>query len=104
MSERPHHPDRGLIALNLGAIALLAVVSFAPGLSAQTTPARTRAHGQYAMLSGQFQGSSEDAIFLVDAANAEMLALRFDRSRRTLTSVGYRDMAADAQLRQRQGR
>ncbi len=104
MNRNARNPDRALIALNIGALALLAAVSFAPGISSAQSPARTRAHGQYGMLSGQFQGSSEDAIFLVDAANAEMLALKFDRSRRSLTGIGYRDMAADALLRQRQGR
>jgi hypothetical protein len=33
-----------------------------------------------------------------------MAALKWDRSRRVLTPIGYRNLRQDAQLRERQGR
>lgn len=95
---------RGLIGLNLALAGLLAIVTFAPGAGAQPQPRRTRPHGQYAMVSCKIQGQTESGIFVVDSANEEMIALRWDRSRKVLSGIGFRDLAGDAQLREKQGR
>lgn len=93
---------RGLIGLNMGLLVVLALLTLAPGVQARQ--AASRPHGQYAMVSAQVQGQTEAAIVVVDAANEEMAALRWDRSRRILTPIGYRNLRQDSQLRERQGR
>ena len=93
---------RGLIGLNVGLLVVLALLTLAPG--AQARQGAARPHGQYAMVSAQVQGQTESAIVLVDSANEEMAALRWDRSRRTLAPLGYRNLRHGAMLRERQGR
>jgi hypothetical protein len=93
---------RGLIGLNICLLVVLALITLTPG--AQARQAASRPHGQYAMVSAQVQGQTEAAIVVVDAANEEMAALKWDRSRRVLTPIGYRNLRQDAQLRERQGR
>lgn len=97
--------NKHLLALNGVLVVALALVTFAPGAEGRQTAARSRAPGQYAMVSARIQGASDDAIFIVDSANEEMIAIRWDRSRRAIDGVGYRDLAADAELAtRRQGR
>lgn len=93
---------RGLIGLNMGLLVVLGLLTLSPG--AQARQGASRPHGQYAMVSAQVQGQTEAAIVVVDAANEEMAALRWDRSRKALTPIGYRNLRQDAQLRERQGR
>jgi len=85
---------KGLIALNAVLLVGLALITLAPDAEAQAR--RTRAHGQYAIVDAQFLGSQSAAIIVLDSANQEMLALRWDRSRRILTTIGQRDLAADS--------
>lgn len=94
---------RALIALNVAALALLAAVVLTPQASAQTARAK-RALGQYAMVSGQIQGHTDAAVYVVDAANQELIALRWDRGRKVISGVGFRDLTADAQGGKKQGR
>lgn len=94
-------PYRGLLVLNAVLLAVLAMVVLSPRADAQA--ARGRAKGQYAMVGGKVQGVSESVIYVVDSANEELVAARWDRSRKVLVPLGHRDIQADAQLRQRQG-
>lgn len=98
MNRRPH---QGLIALNAVLLGLLALVTLAPGAQAQ---ARKRPPGQYAIVDGRIQGVAEAAIYVYDSSNQEMLALRWDRSRKALQTLGHRDLAADAEQAQKGGR
>ncbi len=93
---------RGLLCLNAGLIVVLALLTLAPG--AQARQGASRPHGQYAMVSAQVQGLAEHAVVIVDSANQQMVALRWDRSRKTLVPLGFRDMEADIRLREKQGR
>ncbi|MBL8746149.1 MAG: hypothetical protein JNK58_07315 [Phycisphaerae bacterium] len=98
----PRRTHTGLIALNALLMGLLALVTLAPGANAQTRP--KRATGQYAIVDGRIQGVAEAAIYVYDTANQEMLALRWDRSRKMLQTLGHRDLAADAEHAQKGGR
>lgn len=89
---------RGLILLNALLLGVLAAVVFSPRADAQAP--RGRAKGQYAMTSGRVQGVTESVIYIVDAANEQLAAARYDRSRKSLNVIGVRDLAADAQMRQ----
>jgi hypothetical protein len=94
----PTRPYRGLILLNAALLGVLALVAFSPRADAQAP--RARAKGQYAMVSGKVQGVTESVIYIADAANEQLAAARYDRSRKSLNVIGVRDLAADAQLRQ----
>jgi hypothetical protein len=83
----------GLIALNAVLLAALGVVSFAPSAQAQRG---ARARGEYTMVSGRVTGSSNHAIYVIDSANQEMIALTWNQTRKGLEGLGYRDLTADA--------
>lgn len=87
--------------LNAALLAVLALVTLAPSANAQG--ARGRAKGQYAMVSGKVQGVTESVIYIVDSANEQVAAARYDGSRRSLTVLGQRDLAADFQAKPGQG-
>ncbi len=81
----------GLIALNAALLAVLAVVTFAPGANAQH-----RSRGKYAMVTGGVTGSLSSVVYIVDTANQELIALSFDPSAKRLKGVGYRNIESDA--------
>lgn len=83
---------RSLLALNMVLVGVLALVSVAPSSDAQS---RTRSRGDYAMLSGRVIGSSEQALWIVDSGNQELMVMRWDRGKHSVKSVGYRDLATD---------
>lgn len=86
-----------LIALNAGLVVVLGIVTAAgaqPG---------ARARGNYAMVGGEFLGGGgANAVYILDAANQELIAVKWDESRKVLDGIGYRDLSKDAQ--QRSGR
>lgn len=92
----------GLLALNAALVAALAFVSFSPQADAQSASRRPR--GEYTMVAGQVQGISESAIYVVDSTNQEILAMRWDRSRKALGGIGYRNMAVDSGRPEGRGR
>lgn len=91
-AARPGVP-RTLIALNLALLAALGGVSLAPRAGAQNQ--LDRARGEYTLVGGMISGGNSNAIYVLDAANREMIALVYEQSRRTVQGVGYRDLATD---------
>jgi len=85
---------KGLVALNGGLVVVLVGVVVGPTALGQNNAARPR--GDYAMLAGQILGSEEDGLYIIDSANQEMAALQFDRTRRAMRFIGFRDLAADS--------
>ncbi len=83
---------RNLVALNAVLLGALTLVTLAPRAEGQGA----RARGSYTMVPGKVQGSTEEAIFIFDNANAEFIAVLYDRSRRSMTPIGYRNVTADA--------
>lgn len=86
----------GLIALNAALLAALAAVSIVPAKVADAQGV-SRVRGAYAPATTRIQGGPEGALFVIDAANDEMIGVRWERGRRTLSPIGYRDLALDAQ-------
>lgn len=86
-------PARALVALNACLLVALGAVTFAPRATAQNEPPRSR--GDYAVVGGEVTGSNTNGIYIVDAANREMIALLWDESRRQLNGIGYRDLTGD---------
>ncbi len=78
---------KGLITLNVLLIVALVLVSIGP--SDSNAQNANRARGQYSALSITIPGSVSDAIAIVDANNQEIVALRWDASRRSLAGIDY---------------
>lgn len=88
--------SRGLVALNVALALGLALVTLAPSADAQRA---ARARGDYTMVAGAINGSTSHAIYIVDGANQEMVALRWNESSKSLDGIGFRDLAADVTAR-----
>jgi len=65
---------------------------------AQSAPptAIVRPRGQYVLVSGRLNGSASNAIYILDTANQEIVAIRWERSQRGFVGLGYRSFADDA--------
>jgi hypothetical protein len=84
---------RGLVALNIVLLMVLAAVTFGASVHAQNA----RGRGEYTMVSGGVNGSNSAAVWIVDVANQEMIALTFTQQpNRQIEGIGYRNLAADA--------
>ncbi len=82
-----------LIGVNVGLLMAAAVVHWAasPG-QAQSDP---RSRGSYLIIGGEIQGGDANAIYVLDTINEELLAVRWNHSRRVLEVLGYRDVRRD---------
>jgi hypothetical protein len=90
-----HRRRAGLIALNAALLTLLGVVTLSTNATAQND--QRRARGEYTMVAGELLGLNNEAVYIIDAANNEMLGLYWEQSRRTLQPIGYRNLEFDAQ-------
>ncbi len=82
---------RLLIGINAG-LAGLALAAALAGAQA----GGGRARGEYTMVSGATSAGGPQAVFIVDSANQEVLALRWNQGRQSLDTIGYRSIATDA--------
>ncbi len=82
---------RALLAINAALLGLLALVSFA-----STAGAQGRGRGEYMMVGGGANGTNSAVVYIVDAANQELMAATFNVNTRILDGVGYRNLAVDA--------
>lgn len=87
--------ERRLVALNAALVALFAIVHFAAPAIAQGV-ANLRARGDYTLVSGKTMSGNAHAVYIVDASNQELVALRWDTSRQSFVGIGFRDLDADA--------
>lgn len=97
-SKRPKKLS-GLVALNLLLLGVLGAVTIVPKLEAQSMRGdmqNPRVRGEYALVGGQSLGDTADTIFVLDSANREMVALRWNESNKSLEGVGFRDLVRDA--------
>lgn len=80
-----------LISLNAVLLVLLGLVVMTPPAGGQGAgPGGVdRARGTYTMVGGKMIGSPEAAIYVVDAVNQELVAAKWDRSRKALRFLGY---------------
>lgn len=82
---------RGLVALNLVLLAVLAAVTFGASVHGQN-----RGRGEYTMVSGGVNGANAAAVYIVDVANQEMIAITYGQTAKQIEGIGYRNLAADA--------
>ena len=86
---------RGLLAVNAVLLCVLLVTAVAPLAEAQRARRARRAPGEYTMVAARAQGISEEAIYIVDSTNMEMLVVRYNRSTKRLDFIGFRDLQND---------
>ena len=87
---------RPIILLNAGLLLALGTVTLAPDALAQRGSARVR--GDYTMVSGRIQGGNTNAVYIVDAANQEFVAVRWNNATKALDGIGYRNLQLDGQV------
>lgn len=85
-----------LVAINVGLALCVGVAAVVSPLEAQQGQPAKRSRGDYSAVSAAMQGGNSDAIFVLDAANQEMVIVRWNDSKRTLEGIGYRSLADDA--------
>ena len=90
--HRPSSNIAALIALNAVLIGLLAAVTFAPSVSAQSN----RARGVFTMVAGGANNTQSSVVYIVDTVNQEMTVMTYDSASRTVRGIAYRNLAADA--------
>ena len=78
-------------AVTLGALGVLTLAS---PLAAQARGG-DRPSGDYSVVGGSTLGSHANVIYILDAANRELVALRWNDSTKALEGIGYRDLVAD---------
>ncbi len=81
---------KGLLVLNGLLVASVAAITFTPAADAQE-----RFRGKYAMVAGRAQGSSPYILYIVDQNSRQLVAIRYDTSKRILEGMGYADLATD---------
>ena len=75
----------------LGVVAGCVVVAAPPAADAQRG-----ARPEYTMVAGRVQGSEEEVLYIVDGANLEVAAFRWNQGDDALRAVGHRDVRDDA--------
>jgi len=90
--------QRPLLLLNLCLLAAVVVTFWGGDAGAQNANVGDggRARGDYTMISGKTISGGADAIYVLDAANQELVALRWDSGKQALSGIGYRNLNADA--------
>lgn len=89
----------GLVVLNLLLLSVLGAVTLAPGAGAQPMrgePQSQRVRGDYALVGGMSLGDNAATVYVLDSANRELVALRWNDSTKSLEGVGFRDLVRDA--------
>ena len=88
--------NRGLVLLNGALLAVLAAVTLSPTTHGQAATGQ-RARGEYTMVAGRIMGGSTTVAYVVDTANQEMIAVRWNEGQKGLDGIGYRNLAQAAQ-------
>ncbi len=90
----PNRAVAVLVALNAVLVLAIGAVVLEPRATAQQqTP--SRAAGQYMLVGGEVRSGNTNAVFVIDTANREMVALRWVDGRNVLEGIGYRNLADD---------
>lgn len=103
------HPRRSvgsrLVGLNfalliaLGVLTILSTSTPSGGGAGSPQPEAPRGRGEYTIVSGKFQGGTSNAVYILDAANQELVALSWNRSKDEMEIVGHRKISEDVQFK-----
>lgn len=83
------------LAFLLGATLVSRTDAFA---QEEGRPANLRARGEYTMITARTNQGGPHAVWVLDAANGEMVALKWDQSRQSLIGAGYRELSSDVRV------
>jgi hypothetical protein len=86
---------RGLLILNASLLAALALLTWGP-LAVGQNAQPGRARGDYTMVAGKTISGGPSAVYIVDSANQELVALRWDQAKQQMVGMGYRSLTGDA--------
>ncbi len=87
---------RGLLTLNAALLAVLAFVALGGGARAESE-ARAAA-GDFVMAGGSLNGSTSNAVYVLDQRSGVLVAFLYDRSSKRMTGLDVRNAARDAQV------
>ena len=88
---------RALAGLNAALLLALGAVAVAPAARGQA-PGEPRNAGRYIIVGGALNAGDANAAYIIDTVNAEMIAMRWNDSRRRYEGLGYRNLREDAQV------
>jgi len=110
LATQPAEPELGifrhtrLIGLNFALLMVLAALTILTSSQVVAQPAGTigtgRGRGEYTIISGKYQGGISNAVYVLDAANQELLALSWNRNRDEFEIIGHRRLTDDARFNQ----
>ncbi|HCT46510.1 MAG: hypothetical protein CMJ35_00875 [Phycisphaerae bacterium] len=94
----PRSKRSGLVVLNLFLLLVLGTVMLAPDVGAQIRGEiqNPRVRGEYALVGGETLGDNASTVYVLDSANRQLVALRWNDSSKSLEGVGFRDLVRDA--------
>ncbi|MEZ6317199.1 MAG: hypothetical protein R3B49_00395 [Phycisphaerales bacterium] len=97
---RANRTNRALLTLNVALLALLGAVTLASSAGAQGASGRLR--GEYLVVGGEVDGSTDNVAYVLDTTNQELVAVRWSATRGAngeFEVVGHRDLRADQNAR-----
>jgi hypothetical protein len=56
----------------------------------------SRARGDYTMVAGRTNQGGPSVVYIVDSSNQELVALRWDQTKKVMAGVGYRSLSNDS--------
>lgn len=93
-----------LIGLNVALLGVLGLVTFVSSGPASAQPGdaaqAARQRGDYTAVSGRMQGGNT-VIYIIDAANQELVALNWNRNNNIFEPIGFRNLNDDKRFMQR---
>jgi hypothetical protein len=93
----PRPTLRPLVIANALAGAAVVGVFVARHAGAQESirAADVRARGEYTMVAGKSNVGPNSVVYVIDSANQEAVALRWDATKQSMIGVGYRSIQTD---------
>ena len=85
----------GVIALNVLLVAVFTVIVFVPTSDAQ--PEIITPPTNYLAVPSEASGMSTGVVYIVSTSQQEMVAVAWNQNRNKIMTLGYRNIAADAQ-------
>lgn len=89
---------RALVGVNVGLLAVIAGAGVARIEAQAQDETGRRPRGEYTMISAKTNQGGPHAIWVLDASNQEMIAMKWDQSRQMLVGLGYRGLEGDVRL------
>lgn len=93
--RKRHRSFNGLIALNVVLVAVLGMLTLAPSVEAEGN--HSRSAGDYLIIGGSLNGSTSNAIYLLEQRSGALVAFLYDRSAKKLKGLSIRSVAKDAE-------